>query len=219
VTGRWVTLKRIERGEQGVSLVELVVTLSILSLVLTIVYGSFMSASSTVSGANEKLQNLDEARTLVAVASKDIRTAVRLEAGTSPFLTADDDEAVFYGNLNTTDAPKKVRIHVDTEDKLIEEVWTADVGSTAPDYTYTGGPKIRLVGRYVANTTAEPIFTYYDDDGVALTSYPLDDSDRLAIKSVGITLRVKRTSTFNDEATTVINRVRLPNLDYNAVAG
>ncbi len=210
---------KAKRSEAGITVAELTVTTAILSLVMVTIYGTFMSASDTISGTNERLRNLDEARTLVAVSSKDVRTAVRLSAGTSPFLTADDDEATFYANLDTTDAPKKVRIHVDTSDRLIEEVWTADASSSAPNYTYTGVAKIRLVGRYVANTTAEPIFTYYDDDGNVLGPYPLDATDRLAIKSVGIELKVKRTTTYNDKATTVVNRVRLPNLDYNAVAG
>ncbi|GIU87958.1 MAG: hypothetical protein KatS3mg009_2473 [Acidimicrobiia bacterium] len=178
-------------------------------------------SSDTVTGTGERLRNLEEARNLVAVTAKDIRTAVRLEAGTSPFVLADDREAIFYANLDTTDAPKKVRIRVDGQNQLIEEVWDADAGSVAPDYTYTGTARVRYVGRFVANDVDTPIFEYLDDDGNVLASTPrsVSASDRLAVKSVRITLEVRRTSAFNDNVTTVVNQVRLPNLDYNAVAG
>jgi Tfp pilus assembly protein PilW len=206
-------------GEDGTTVAELMVSLLILSLVLATVFSSLWSAGDTLRGTDQKLQNLEEARSLIAVASKDVRTAVRLTAASSPFLVADKREAVFYANLDTTGAPKKVRIYVDGSDQLVEQVWTPDAGSTAPNYTYTGAPAVRYVGRYVANPTNQPIFTYLDNDNAALTSTPLSASDRLSIKAVRLTLIVKRTSAFNDKTTTIVNRVRLPNLDYNAVAG
>ena len=49
----------------------------------------------------------------MAVATKDIRTAVRLSSTTSPFIKADDNEVMFYANLNlSTACPKIVRISV-----------------------------------------------------------------------------------------------------------
>lgn len=205
--------------ERGVSLPEVLVSMALLSLVLATVYSGIFVSSDTITGTGERLRNLEEARALVSVTTKDLRTAVRLQAGTSPFLLADDRETIFYGNLDTTDAPKKVRIRVDGSSQLVEEVWDADVGSTAPDYTYTGSPRIRYVGRFVANGSDAPIFEYLDKDGNVLTGTPLSASDRLAIKAVRVTLEVRRTSAFNDNTTTVVNQVRLPNLDYNAVAG
>jgi Tfp pilus assembly protein PilW len=206
-------------GERGTSLVEVMITVLLLGVVLGTVYSGIWSAGDTVSRTGERLQNLDEARTLIAVASKDVRTAVRLSAGTSPFTLADRNEAIFYANLDTTSAPKKVRISIDVSSRLIEQVWTADAGSVAPSYTYTGAPQVRFVGRYVANTASSPMFTYLDDNDNALSATPLSASDRLAIKAVRITLKVKRTSTFNNSYTTMVNRVRLPNLEYSAVAG
>ncbi|MGQ0825744.1 MAG: PulJ/GspJ family protein [Actinomycetota bacterium] len=208
------------RGDaRGTTITELMCVVLLLSIIMATIYSGLFAAETTVSGTSERLRNLEEARTLIAVATKDVRTAVRLSAGTSPFVTADDTEAVFYANLDTVAAPKRVRIHVDAQDRLIEEVWEADGGSTAPDYTYTGSPSVRFVGRYVANEADEPIFTYLDASDAALTSTPLGATDLLAIKAVRITLKVKRTSAYNTNATTIENRVRLPNLDYNSVAG
>lgn len=214
-----VRMTRSRRGERGSQLIEMTATLLLLSIVMVVLYQGITSTTNAAEGANQRLQNLDEARTLMAVTSKDMRTAVRLSAGTSPFLLADRNEVIFYANLDTSGAPKKVRISVDSGDQLIEEAWDADVGSVAPNYTYSGDATVRFVGRYVDNDTANPIFTYLDQNGAALSSYPLSASDRLAVKAVQIELIVKHTTTRPLNPTVLVNRVRLPNMDYNAVAG
>ncbi len=143
-----------------------------MTIIMATVYQGFASTQNAIAGTDERLRNLDEARVLMAATSKDIRTAVRLSAGASPFTYASGNEATFYANLDTTDAPKKVSIHIDADDQLIEEVWTADAASVAPDYTYTGTPRVRFVGRFVDNTEADPIFTYLDSSGAELNSTP-----------------------------------------------
>jgi len=220
MSGKWrVQALRTRRAEHGTTVVEVTVVLLLLGIVMATFYAGLFGAARTVSGTEERLRNLAEARVIVAVASKDLRTAVRLSGGSSPFVVADDNEVVFYANLDTTGAPKKVRVHVDANDQLVEEVWTADAGSVAPNFTYSGSPAVRFVGQYVANGPSSPIFTFYDDNGTVLGPTPLAGTNLLGIDAVGITFKVKRTSAFNDAYTTVVNRVRLPNVDYNAVAG
>ena len=211
---------RLRRDERGVGLLEVVATLLLMGIVMAAVFAAMASTSKATEGTGARLRNLDEARVLMATTSKDVRTAVRLSAGTSPFVLADGNEAIFYANLDTTGAPKRVRIYIDSQNRLIEQVWEHDPASTAPNYTYTTTtPKLRMVGRYVANDSSRPIFTYVDASDNALGPTPLSATNRLAIKAVRIELVVYRTSAFNDNATTVVNRVRLPNVDYNAVAG
>jgi hypothetical protein len=219
-------------NERGASLVEITAVLFILGLVLATVYSTIWSGQHTVSDASERLRNLDEARSLMATITKDVRTAVRTEAGTSPFLKADKEEVVFYANLETTSAPKLVRVYVDAQDRLYEEVWTHDPTSVAPEYQFGGtsyraipstcGTRctVRLVGHFVANTPTEPLFSFLADDGSLLTT-PMEGSDTglLSIKSVEIELRVKRNTNRNVNTTVIQNTVRLPNLEYSAVAG
>ncbi len=75
------------------------------------------------------------------------------------------------------------------------------------------------MGRYVANATTSPIFRYFDSNGIELTNAPLSATDRLAVDSVEITLSIRRTSTFQLSATTLVNTVRLPNVDYQQTLG
>ncbi|MEI6571432.1 MAG: hypothetical protein WCO36_08390 [Actinomycetes bacterium] len=209
----------VAKDESGVTLIEASITTALMMVVLTTIYGSFSSTQHALENTGSRLRNLDEARVLIAATTKDVRTAVRLQSGTSPFLVADARTVNFYANLDTTSAPKKVLIYVDNTSELIEKVWSADIGSSAPNYTFTGSPKIRFVGRYVANSVAEPIFTFYDSAGIALGTTPLNASNLLSIRSVKVTLSVKKATTGTLNPVTMTNQVRLPNLDYDAVAG
>ena len=118
------------------------------------VYQGIDSAGQAIGGVEKRLGNLDEARMLMAVTTKDVRTATRLQAGTSPFVLANKREVIFYANLNNDgssgsvvdNGPRRVRIYVDTNNQLIEEVVKPDASSVPPAYTYTGAAARRYVG-------------------------------------------------------------------------
>ena len=208
------------RSESGQStLVEIGATLILLAIVMALLYSSVDSAGRTVAATSLRVDNLDEARTLMAVLTKDIRTATRLQAGSAPFVVADAREVTFYANLdNPTGGPRRVRIYVDSGNVIIASVQQPDASSVAPNYTYTGPAKLRYVGRYLANTSANPVFAYFDEDGTQLTT-PLSDPDKLAVASVRITLMVRSTTSLPVGNVTVVDQVRLPNVEYQATAG
>jgi prepilin-type N-terminal cleavage/methylation domain-containing protein len=225
-----VTARRAPRrasGQRGQTLFELIAVVTILGVVLTMVYEGIDSAGKAIGGTEKRLANLDEARILMAVSTKDVRTATRLQAGTSPFTVADKRELVFYANLNNNgssgsvvdNGPRRVRIYVDSASQLIEEVVKPDASSVPPAYTYNGAPTRRFVGRYVANTASQPIFRYFDANGAELIPAPLSASNRLAVNSVQITLAIRRSTTFPIANTTLVNTVRLPNIDYQETLG
>jgi hypothetical protein len=158
----------------------------------------------------------------MAVSTKDVRTATRLQAGTSPFTLANARELIFYANLNNDgsnssvveNGPRRVRIYIDASSQLIEEVVKPDASSVPPNYTYNGTATRRFVGRYVANAASVPIFRYFDGTGNELTPAPLSAGGLLAVNSVQITLSIRRATTFPIADTTLVNTVRLPNVDY-----
>jgi Tfp pilus assembly protein PilW len=205
------------RCQSGSSLVELSVVMLVLSIVMLAVIQGFSSFQRTAQSNDVRLQNLDEARVLMATTTKDLRTATRLTASTAPFLIAADREVRFYANIDTNQAPKLVHLYVTTANVLIEEATPADAGSVAPNYTYTGSAVVRFVGRFVANGTGEPLFTYYDATGAQLTSTPLSASDMLAVNSVGVTFAIRKQNAQNVPVTTVVNQVYLPNVYYNPI--
>jgi prepilin-type N-terminal cleavage/methylation domain-containing protein len=231
---------RRARDESGMSLPEVMVVMAVLSIVMIFSLTSVASFERATTGQIRRLENLEEGRVLMAVATKDIRTAVRLSSTTSPFITADDNEVMFYANLNlSTACPKIVRISVDSDDRLLERVWDPDpaTSTTPPNCTYFGSPfsvppsgatRTRLVGRYVANNPSEPIFTYLYDNAGTLTPFchdtvspclvdvtPLSSADSFLVSAVQVRLSIHKETGQVVGRTTLVNTVRLPNVFYN----
>lgn len=238
------------RDERGITLTEVVVVVSLLTVVLGSVTAGFISVQNAAAGASLRLQNLDEARILMDAVSRDIRTAARLTPTTSPFDVgsssptgvavptpgfgnaapyASATEVWFFANLTLTTGspspcPDVVHLYVDTgvsPPVLKEQTLAAAAGGTPPSCTYSGSYATRLLGKYVANTGSQPVFTYYYDDlsgtptAFSTSLNPLSAANRLQISMVGITMAIRQSTNFNVPYTTLVNRVRLPNVDYN----
>lgn len=195
---------------------ELTIAMSLLTLVSGAIYQTLEVSSRALHASEQRSSNVNEARSLIATCTKDIRTAVRLQAGTSPFIVADSREAIFYANLKPTLGPRKVHFYIDSTSQMVSEWTEPDSGSVAPNYTYNGSPNTRFVGRYVVNTSTQPIFQYFDALGNELANTPLGAADLLSIDEVKITLRIRQQTNLPVGEATVINRVRLPNVDYQA---
>jgi prepilin-type N-terminal cleavage/methylation domain-containing protein len=214
---------QIRADEKGFTLVELLVAVTILAFVLAGMYQALNNLSSTAVEAEERVVNLDEARVLMATVTKDLRTATRLESTASPFLYADERRIVFHANINTNTGPNRVTVFVDGTNQFVEQTVAPNAGS-CPNCTYTGTGTTRVVGRWVANPTTQPIFSFFNGLGnpvAAPLGDPLEASDPAelpllrSIESVEVNLSIRRTQTIGSKGTTLINRVRLPNVDYN----
>lgn len=237
----------IVRDERGVTLVELVVVVSLLGVILTFVTRGLVSMQNASVGQSLRLQNLDEGRTIMNTISRDLRTAARLTPTTSPFdVTAGSvpaagfgnappytglNEVWFYANLTLsatpTPCPDVVHLYVDTSANppvMKEQTLPADAGGAPPTCTYTGSYTTRFVGKYLVNSNVLPVFSYYYDNAgtpavFATTSVPLSATDRLSVNAVGITLSIRQSTNYSVPATTLVNRVFLPNVDYNPIPG
>ena len=216
-------VRRVADDERGITLIELLMAMGLLSLVLAAAAGALASYQRTAASSDIRLENLAEAQTIMDVVSRDIRTATRpaQQPSESPFLLAAPNEVKFYANLELATGPKQVRLYVNTTTGQVIEEAVEPAG--ASPYTYTGTPKVRIVGRHFANGT-EPLLTYLDKDGNALgsatwtsTSASLTASERLSIDSVRINLSIRKSNNLAVDPTTVRTTVRLPNVDYSPV--
>jgi prepilin-type N-terminal cleavage/methylation domain-containing protein len=210
-------------GQAAYTLVEMAVSLTILSIVVAAIIQGFIAMQFAATGADLRLQNLDQARVLMDTVSKDLRTAAIPQAGQPPFLTATSTHIYFYANLNTTTAPSKVDLYVDSTNPnapvLIETVQQAKPNTNPPDYA--GQPlKTRLVGQYVANKPSQYVFTFYDVNGSSIGNpiAGLTANEMLNVRSIGITLSIRKSTHLNVQPTTLVNRVGLPNVFYSVQA-
>ena len=214
---------RARRDERGVTLIEAMVTVFVLSIVSVGFFSSFQSAERTSDGINQRLQHLGEAQKLMRAATKDIRTATSIQDGQSPFLIAKEREMTFYANLGTAagfTAPVKVTLSVNTADPeaptLIETTQEANNPTATPLVYGTKPIMTRFIGTYLFNNAAEPIFTYKDVNGTVLvaTGTGLSATDKMAVRSIAIKMKVKKSRGRPIGATTLQNTVRLPNVIY-----
>jgi prepilin-type N-terminal cleavage/methylation domain-containing protein len=202
-------------GQEGFTLVELLVAMSVLALVLTLVYGAFKQLGGSVEGATDRIVNLDEARLLMDTMTKDLRTAVNPSSGIPAFATADDRSVIFYGNLNSTQ-PRKIEILVDANNKLVERVTLPSGSAPFTAASFSGPAIVRVVGSFVSGTA--PIFRYVKTDGTEWneSQTPLTaTSDLESIGAVEVTIAIQKTSRQLTNPTTLTDRVRLPNILNN----
>jgi prepilin-type N-terminal cleavage/methylation domain-containing protein len=217
-------VRRAAEEERGMTLVELLMAMGLLSLVLAAAAAALASYQRTAASSDIRLENLAEAQTIMDVVSRDIRTATRpaQQPNESPFLLAAPSEVRFYANLELATGPKQVRLYVNAgTGQVIEEA--IDPAGASP-YTYSGTPKVRIVGRHFANDASQPLLTYLDEDGNTLgqtpwtsTSAPLTDDERLLVDSVRIDLSIRKSNNLAVDPTMVRTTVRLPNVNYSPV--
>jgi hypothetical protein len=73
-----------------------------------------------------------------------------------------------------------------------------------------------VLARFVSTTI--PLFTYYTKSGATITDPTLTASDLASVDSVDVTVQVKSSATSTIQATTLYERVTLPNADAVAIA-
>jgi prepilin-type N-terminal cleavage/methylation domain-containing protein len=179
---------RAARRQGGVTMVEMVVVVALLGLVLAMALQSVSSYQRAVVAADLRQQNLEQARVVMSVLTKDLRTATEFTA-----ISASD--VTFKGLLNTaaTAEPSTIQLDADTG-VLVESITPATTGAT---------PVSRTVGRGLVSTAN--LFSYRDSaDNVTTT--------RTAITSVVITLSVDLPSGQPVPPTVLTSRVFLPNV-------
>jgi hypothetical protein len=223
---RWMQQIRADRArsglERGTSLIEVITTVLLLGIVLAVVYEGIASLSGAAEGTGIRLQNLDEGRVIMAVATKDVRTATQPDTAAAAFTLAKPAELQFYANLNNPAAAASlVHLYIDGNTQLVETV-TPALTSTGQPCTqqpcqYTSGITTRFVGKYVVNnSTTNPLFTYLDVNGNDLdpTHAGLNAAQMLQVRSVRVLLAVSKAHAFNSGTTWMRNTVGLPNVAF-----
>jgi prepilin-type N-terminal cleavage/methylation domain-containing protein len=191
------------RDQAGVTMVEMAVVVALLGLVLTMAFQGLISYQRAVASADTRQQNLDQARIVMAVLTKDLRTATEFTA-----MTASD--VTFTGLLNTaaTAPPNQLRLYADAGGVLREAVTPPDDPNASP-LTYTGTPTTRVVGRGLVSTSG--LLSFRDSSDAVTTTLT-------AVTSVVVTVTVDLPSQSGAEVppTVLTSRVFLPNVAASA---
>lgn len=191
--------RRAGTDQGGVTMVEMAVVVALLGVVLIMAFQGVVSYQRATASADTRQQNLDQARIVMAVLSKDLRTATE-------FTTVTATDVTFTGLLNTgaTAPPNQLRLYVDTGGVLREAVTPPDNPNASP-LTYTGTPTTRVVGQGLVSTSS--LLSFRDSADAVTTTLT-------AVASVVITVTVDLPSRSGAEVppTVLTSRVFLPNV-------
>lgn len=212
---------RTRRSERGYTLIEMMIVMSLLSLVTAAAFGVVNVMSNQAAKTTDRFSAEAEGQTIADRITKDLRTAVVPTTLTAAFASANSNDLVFYASLTDLSAPGAgpIKMHAyvsqigTTGVYAFHEDATPPDALSAPNYTYTTAAINRIDGKYL--DTSQPIFTYYTaSDPVNAIPVPITTLTGLrSIDSVGITLRVRVHP--NSPVVVISTRIHVRNVDYN----
>lgn len=236
-----MTVIRRLKGDEGMSIAELLVVMFILSVIVITTTSLTIGMHRTTAETISRQQQVDMGRSAVERMSKTLRTAVKPSqllsncAGCTEdaFIKAEDFGVQFYANLDNTGnsvGPSRISYAVAATGAdagvLVEKVQVPDSNvPTATGYSYcdaesasaSAACKARLTVTRLAEgiqmATGAPLFAYYDNDGnqMAAGATGLDAAELNRLLSVEMVLTIQSTENARPRPTTYIQRVLLPN--------
>lgn len=163
-----------KNSQAGFTLTELVVASFLASLLLLslVVLERILTSTEEVLTLNSQAYN--EASIAVAAMTRELRNARPAATGAYPMELANDQEIIFYANIDDDTQPEKIRYFLTGE-----ELSRGITQPTGNPPTYTGSEEINLVIPYVQNS-GTPIFVYYNGEWPSdTTNNPLPAPARL----------------------------------------
>ncbi len=151
-------------NQYGLTMLEVLLALTILTVII-LAWESFMLRSyKGISFGREQLSAIRYAQKAIDNMTREIREASTAEDGSYALEKADDNEIIFYSDIDEDASTERVRYFV--ENNALKK---GVVNPTGSPLTYdTNNEIVTTVAYYIRNSTGEPIFTYYNGD------YPLD---------------------------------------------
>jgi len=219
---------RPAREADGITLVEVLVVMMLSSLLMTIAVTFFTTVSMQTMHAMDTRKSTADASNIMNVVSTSIRAAVRNAVATSP-----NPEAAIVDGTKTsvtvityTDAgpsfelPQRLRYSIDASGRMIEETWhSTNVNGYAVFPAMSTAPAVkRVLGNVVVNSSAEPLFRYYNAAGAQLgAGGSLTATERAAVTSVRFYVKVRADK--SHEVVVLDNTIGMPNMDLGLTEG
>lgn len=154
------------KSESGFTLVEIVVTFGIIVFVM-VIFNTYITGSyRTISFIDEFNEAVESAKKGINIMNQEIREADNAANGSYTIEAANEQEIIFYSDLDIDSATEKIRYYLDGTE-LKKEVTEAG----ALPYNYSGTPTVSVLSQYVQNEDT-PIFTYYDENNNLIADPP-----------------------------------------------
>ena len=196
---------RRARGDSGFTLVELLVTVLLMALVLSLVTGMVQSSRGVLVTERARTTDLGVAFPAMDQVQRSVRAIATPASGDAAVISASATSLTYYTLAGTSPQPaptasvtarasaqpRKVTLALDTAtDTLRMTTVPATLDSSTGTWLYTGAGQTRVLATGVVNDGATPLLRYLDSAGNSVTG-PLStpaDRDRIAFVEVRLVL-------------------------------
>jgi type II secretory pathway pseudopilin PulG len=224
--------------DAGFTIVEMVVAIGLFVMLISVVGATAVLALRTTDGIGARLDNANQSQQGIAAVSKVLRTAVlpaQLDDQTctgctnTAIIQATTTRVTFYANLdNTGQGPSLVTLQVVQDPAhpgaaMLQELSQPPIALADDHYTFctAGQPGCTVATRVLARGLSWPataVFAYYDFGGAAIAGPSLGSADLPRVSSLDVVITSQvRPSPAAFPASTLVQRVRLPNADINVL--
>jgi prepilin-type N-terminal cleavage/methylation domain-containing protein len=191
---------RVE-GQDGFTLVELLVVMIIGAIISVAVLAVFTSLSGVFNSQTVRIQNQDDARTAVNEMSRYLRMATssadNMTTQSNAIATASPQDIEFYCDIDGDSVAEKVRFYLSSTTLLMQTAEPVWVTGTDPHYVYGSYDTNGIVVQDAVRNGSSPVFAYYYyiNPGVLALFTPATAAQRQLIVTVSIAVTVNEKPT------------------------
>jgi Tfp pilus assembly protein PilW len=197
-------------GDAGNTLIELMVAITITSLLGVSMVGLISNMTSGEVSSNSRVHETLDAQTQLDRITHYLRAAWLTGSPAQSFSVATATHVTFYSDLGDVNGPELVDLNVagPTTAGVLTETLTEATG--APSYVWNGAVASKIDQGNL--NTNSPVFTFYDINGSALAA-PVTGSTLATIGEVRVTLTEQEPG--RSDPITVSTLVILRNVEYH----
>ncbi len=156
-TAVWFRLEDTFRNKRGITLVELLVVLALLSMTIGVIYMYFDYGYKSWNRASAEARAVQEARLFIDVLNREVHQArVATNGGTAVAVSAGNTQLDVYTDVSGDGRPELVRYRL--VDGRLERGVSAPQGSAYP-YSYAAPTAYETVVTTVVNGAGDSLFT------------------------------------------------------------
>jgi Tfp pilus assembly protein PilW len=214
------------RGDQGVTIGELLVVVVVSMLIMTAVGAFFVSIGTSTTTANQRRNSTAQTANAMNAATALVRGGTALDTGgTKPIpsvIDAGPESLTFYAYDGTRTVADSRGVQVPAPNRVMLSVSGTGTSRSFKVTTWAGtdaaaAQTTRTFEGVVATTPTggDPVFVFIDGSGNTLSPQPgtagYDSSNNGSISAVRITLRISAALSNKVDPVVIVNTVALPN--------